>query len=87
MRMKVSGIEVGMTRSTAAIVAKFKSIQVITLFLNGPVKIYRVPRPGFREKKSSPPYFFSEKNLCPPPFFSRKKIIRPPVDGPGPGTP
>ena len=41
-----------------------------TLHGKGPVKIYRVPRPGFGknlpEKKSSPPFFCSKKSLCPP---------------------
>ena len=34
----------------------------------GPVKIYRVPKPGFGKKKSSPP-FLVEKSLHPPNFF------------------
>ena len=41
-------------------------------YIKGPVKIYRVPRPGFGKiclKKSLRPLIFSEKNSTPP-FFS-----------------
>ena len=59
----------------------FQNIDTQTIKdLKGPVKIYRVPRPGFGknlpEKKYSPP-FFSRKKKSSRPLFFLKKCLSP----------
>ena len=54
---------------------------VFNVYGKGPVKTYRVPRPGFEKNlpdKSLRPLFFSrKKKVFAPPFFSRKKSSPP----------